>query len=742
MSGFKDTLKSGWHPKGKDGKSKESWRGDFKGLNQVAGWVGKGKDPREEALEHQSRPLSSLKDPSSFGPPPKSVKYHGAAALPPPTNLSSQTRSDTGGLGAPISQNEIRAKQEAEEEERRRQEEEAAKPKPPPMPYRPNTTGLSTTHLPPPPGRKDGTDGRTSPMTSIASKSQPPGLPPRLPPRQNSNPSSSAPSPPPTYDAATSDADPHRGVLNQGALTRLGAAGISVPGFGIGSTKSKPALPPPPPTRTSTNSSPPPPPARTSSPQLPARTSSPQLNELQSRFSRLTSSSSLTSSSPKPSPPTEGTTFAQKQAALKTASAFHKDPSSISLSDARSAASTANNFRERHGEQVKSGWASANKLNTKYGIADKVGSYGALAQGRDASPGRNDGTVENSSSPVGNVLNGLNGQSVLGKKKPAPPPPPKKRSDLGTPGNGAPPPIPVATKPKPMTSQAAALPPPSTSQYTPTDLPLSLQTLWFTHNPPLFPTPSITSLPGTRSHTTSTSWTSIGPRKTHTFLACIRHHESLSTTKIKITWDAANPAHSVRAEQKHFPPPRDLSRGELEIYAERYAEMVARWGEGKIGEKVGDGECWTLVNEGLGVIAKGERDGGREECMRCQGLVHGYRVFEVRDGKVQMGGGGARVGGLGKDVKEAGVRRGDIVQFFKAHFRDSKGGQKWAGMPDHTALVVGVTQTGILEVVEQNVGGVKKVVRGEYNVGELVGGEVRIYRVVGESWLGALELEW
>lgn len=38
MSGFKDTFKGGWHPKGKDGKSKEGWRGDFKGIDQVAGW--------------------------------------------------------------------------------------------------------------------------------------------------------------------------------------------------------------------------------------------------------------------------------------------------------------------------------------------------------------------------------------------------------------------------------------------------------------------------------------------------------------------------------------------------------------------------------------------------------------------------------------------------------------------------------------------------------------------------------
>jgi hypothetical protein len=34
MSGFRNTMKGGWHPEGKDG-AKESWRGDFKGLNQV-----------------------------------------------------------------------------------------------------------------------------------------------------------------------------------------------------------------------------------------------------------------------------------------------------------------------------------------------------------------------------------------------------------------------------------------------------------------------------------------------------------------------------------------------------------------------------------------------------------------------------------------------------------------------------------------------------------------------------------
>lgn len=34
MSGIRGVMKEGWHPKGKDG-GRESWRSDFKGINQV-----------------------------------------------------------------------------------------------------------------------------------------------------------------------------------------------------------------------------------------------------------------------------------------------------------------------------------------------------------------------------------------------------------------------------------------------------------------------------------------------------------------------------------------------------------------------------------------------------------------------------------------------------------------------------------------------------------------------------------
>ena len=421
MSGFKDIAKGGWHPKGKDGKSKESWRGDFKGINQVAGWMGKGKDPNARAEEHISRPLSTLKDPAAFGPPPKNVNYHGGAALP------NQITPDTRGLGAPLSREEIQAEQQAEEGARRQAGEES-KPKPPPVPYRKDTTGLSTAHLPPPPGRKDGADGRT-PAPAPAAKPKP-SLPPRLPPRQNSNP---APSPPSSYNSSAQP-EAHKGILNQESLNRLGAAGVSVPGFGIGN-KPKSPLPPPAPST----------PSRSPALSQSSVGNASQLNELQSRFSSLSSTAS------KPETPSEGTSFAQKQAAFKTVSSFRSDPSSVSLSDARSAASTANNFRERHGEQVKSGWQSANHLNTKYGSSDKVSSYGGI--GTAQAPESPSSEIEMRDNTRENHLNGGH-ETGVGKKKP--PPPPVKRAELTNPGAvnqaGAPPPIPLSSKPKPQVS--------------------------------------------------------------------------------------------------------------------------------------------------------------------------------------------------------------------------------------------------------------------------------------------------
>lgn len=253
-------------------------------------------------------------------------------------------------------------------------------------------------------------------------RAAPPSLPPRLPPRTNSG-STVASSP------AASPAPTGNGLLNQGAVNRLGAAGISVPGFGIG--RSSPAA------DASPSPTQPPRPSIASPPPAPAAS---HMSELQNRFSKLGTSSSANAAAPPP--PSEGTTWAQKQAALKTASSFQKDPSSVSLSDARAAASTANNFRQRHGEQVAAGAKTANNLNQKYGLLDKAQNSYSRFQG-------NQTQTQNEDTPSAPGSPGL--ASVVGKKKPPPPPPKKKPALMGAsaaPSNDEPPPIPMATRPQ------------------------------------------------------------------------------------------------------------------------------------------------------------------------------------------------------------------------------------------------------------------------------------------------------
>ncbi|KAF7519012.1 hypothetical protein PCG10_010379 [Penicillium crustosum] len=322
-------MKGGWHPQGKEG-GKESWRGDFKGINQVAGWMGKGKESESSGSgsgsghgsssqggirsqvagwmgkgnesnsnrsDHVSQPLSSLKDPSSFGPPPKHINYHGAAAVP------NQTTPDRRGLGAPLSQEQLNAQSSHQQQVAEAEEEEVPKPAPPPVPYRVDTSGLSTDHLPPPPVRR--LDSAGSASTSSISKSKPPKPPPRLPAR-NGSPSSD---PPPAYSTAPVLSHDY---INQDATSRLANAGISVPGFGIGQQKST----------------------------SPAHT---PVNELQSRFSQMNTSGSPSASTPPAQASTNASTSSLQNFRERHAGSI--DSGKQKYGD----------FRERHADTIDSG---------------------------------------------------------------------------------------------------------------------------------------------------------------------------------------------------------------------------------------------------------------------------------------------------------------------------------------------------------------------------------------------------
>lgn len=380
--------------------------------------MGKGKNPAAEQQEHRSRPLASLKDPDAFGPPPKNSNYHGGGAT------SGIIAPDRNGVAAPVSGDEIQAQEEDEQREIDAAEKSAPrKPAAPLIPYRADTTGLPTRNLPKPSLRQNehGSLQNQSPP-NLRTKPKP-SLPPRLPPRQNSSssPSFQGPfSPPPPYSAAAT-ATPNvaqNEVTTQGALRRLASAGVKVPALSIGGgtdANSRPALAKP---------------DGSDITSTPSAGQGSQPNELLSRFSKMSAKPSSVGS------PSHGTSFAQKQAAFKTASSFQKTPSSVSLADARATASTVNNFRERHGDQVATGWKSANALNQKYDLSSKVAGYAS----------NSDVSNPNESTPSAGTP-GTSDAVVHMMKKRAPPPPPKKVFTGGD-SAGSPPPIPLSSKPK------------------------------------------------------------------------------------------------------------------------------------------------------------------------------------------------------------------------------------------------------------------------------------------------------
>lgn len=109
----------------------------------------------------------------------------------------------------------------------------------------------------------------------------------------------------------------------------------------------------------------------------------------------------------------------------------------------KAAASTAENFRQKHGDQVAKAGKFAGGLYGKYGGQQDRGDAGVGTAGHES--GR--------SGSVGGIA-----AAAVAKKKPPPPPPPKKKNNIGGVGSegsvggggeeGVPPPVPMATRPQ------------------------------------------------------------------------------------------------------------------------------------------------------------------------------------------------------------------------------------------------------------------------------------------------------
>ena len=255
--------------------------------------VGGGKSQEDkDRANHVSAPLSSLKDPSSFAPPPRRTGT-GLAPAPPPSNTARKVVAAPSTYHDPRSSAPLQPPPKISSVSQLEQEQQA----PPPRsgPYTADTTGLATAGLPAPPKRRDSPASPASPAPpsyeSATGAARPvPSLPPRLPARTNTGGSTASP-------VAVPAPSKGGGMLNQGAVNRLGAAGVSVPAFGINKA---------PAANTTASPSPPPPPRPSAG--------AAQVNSLQNRFAKLGTSTTGNSASPATAAasPAEGTTWQQK----------------------------------------------------------------------------------------------------------------------------------------------------------------------------------------------------------------------------------------------------------------------------------------------------------------------------------------------------------------------------------------------------------------------------------------------
>ncbi|MGF1577869.1 MAG: CHAP domain-containing protein [Gemmataceae bacterium] len=116
----------------------------------------------------------------------------------------------------------------------------------------------------------------------------------------------------------------------------------------------------------------------------------------------------------------------------------------------------------------------------------------------------------------------------------------------------------------------------------------------------------------------------------------------------------------------------------------------------KLGQQVGNGQCWTLADAAL--RSAGARRPGRQ----------GYRAYQ-----------------FGKQLeKKDKLLPGDVLQMYQVVFRYPRSFQQF---PLHTAIVSKVDGTKV-EVLNQNLGGDKKVQRTEFDLRGLKRGKIFAFR--------------
>jgi hypothetical protein len=188
-------------------------------------------------------------------------------------------------------------------------------------------------------------------------------------------------------------------------------------------------------------------------------------------------------------------------------------------------------------------------------------------------------------------------------------------------GQEQPPVVSMATKPKPSPKPAVSRPPvvapkprapmtnsgtkPSSfnisskftlfAQNVPEDIPLNLATGWFFQESDSKVIPYLVQQQDRVMYKASGNMASLGMGSwIFTYIFAIRWTNSLSRTWVRLQWKTDAPMETIESEQTHKGPPSPLRREELVKYSELYGPHVVQWCTERIGQRVGNGECWTV----------------------------------------------------------------------------------------------------------------------------------------------------
>ncbi|KAF1964282.1 hypothetical protein BU23DRAFT_547705 [Bimuria novae-zelandiae CBS 107.79] len=181
----------------------------------------------------------------------------------------------------------------------------------------------------------------------------------------------------------------------------------------------------------------------------------------------------------------------------------------------------------------------------------------------------------------------------------------------------------------------------------------------------------------------------------------------------------ANDVSKVQLEQRHEPPPGRLRQDQLEAAHERYGVRIAKDVESKQNTVVGNGTPHGLIDE----LLRPYKDALKPVGTRAFGALVYVNLANASTQQYDE------------------IRPGDIVSLRNARFQGKHGAMhaKYAidvGKPDHVGVVVEWDgKKRKVRVWEQGRES-KKVKPESFRMEDLRSGEVRVWRVMGRSWVG------